>query len=348
MDKQDARKLQPAAQYELRKQVIRAWKRGRNRIQISEEIGLSYVAVCNIVKRYRLSEEQGVRGLAPTRRGRRTGEDRALTDEQETRIQRLICEKRPEQLKMVFALWSRAAVKQLVERECGIELSVRGIGNYLKRWGFTPQKPIKKAYEQRPEAVKAWLDNDYPIIEQRAKAEGAEIHWGDETAVVNTDVRGRSYAPAGKTPVTFAVGGTRQKLSMIATVTNQGKTRWMIIDESFNSDRLIEFLEALIKDTGRKVFLILDNLRVHHSKPVKAWVAEREDKIELFYLPSYSPELNPEERLNADLKQTLYSKVPVRTKAKLKAATTEHMQALEKSPERVKTYFQDSRVKYAA
>jgi transposase len=348
MDKQDARKLEPAAQYELRKQVIRAWKRGRNRVQISEEIGLSYVAVCNIVKRYRQSEDQGVRGLAPARRGRRAGEDRALTDEQEMHIQRLICEKRPEQLKMVFALWSRAAVKQLVEHECGIQLSVRGIGNYLKRWGFTPQKPIKKAYEQCPEAVKTWLDNDYPAIEQRAKAEGAEIHWGDETAVVNTDVRGRSYAPAGKTPVTFAVGGTRQKLSMIATVTNQGKTRWMIIDETFNSDRLIEFLEALIKDAGRKVFLILDNLRVHHSKLVKAWVAERKDKIELFYLPSYSPELNPEERLNADLKQALYSKVPVRTKAKLKAATTEHMQALENSPERVKKYFQDSLVKYAA
>lgn len=101
--------------------------------------------------------------------------------------------------------------------------------------------------------------------------------------MVNTDVRGRSYAPAGKTPVTFAVGGTRQKLSMIATVTNQGKTRWMIIDEAFNSDKLIEFLEALTQDAAKKVFLILDNLRVHHSKPVKKWV-EGHKKIGLFYL----------------------------------------------------------------
>jgi hypothetical protein len=130
---------------------------------------------------------------------------------------------------MEFALWNRAAVMQLIEREYGIKLSVRGVGNYLSRWGFTPQKPIKKAYEQRPEAVQAWLNEQYPAIEKRAKAEGGEIHWGDETALVNTDVRGRSYAPAGKTPVTYTVGGTRQKLSMIATVTNQGKTRWMII-----------------------------------------------------------------------------------------------------------------------
>ena len=145
------------------------------------------------------------------------------------------------------------------------------------------------------------------------------------------------------------MGGTRQKLSMIAAVTNQGKTRWMIIiDEAFNSDRLIEFLEALIKDAGKKVFLILDNLRVYHSKPVKAWAAGRQDKIELFYLPSYSPELNPEERLNADLKHAIGTKVPVRTQAKLKLAASEHMTKLEQSPERVKSFFQDPRVKYAA
>jgi hypothetical protein len=133
------------------------------------------------------------------------------------------------------------------------------------------------------------MSKQYPAIAKRAKAEGGEIHWGDETALVNTDVRGRSYAPAGQTPVTYTVGGTRQKLSMIATVTNQGKTRWMIIDEAFNSDKLIEFLEALIKEAGKKVFLILDDLRVHHSKPVKAWAAERKDKIELFIPAQLQP-----------------------------------------------------------
>lgn len=307
--------------------------------------GLSYPTVRGVIDRY---ESEGAASVKPAARGHRLGEGRRLNAQQELLIQQTICDKRPEQLKMDFALWSRVAVMELIKDKCGICLSVRGVGKYLQRWGFTPQKPIKKAYEQRPEAVQAWLDEQYPAIEAKAKAEGAEIHWGDETALVNTDVRGRSYAPAGKTPVAFAVGGTRQKLSMIATVTNQGKTRWMIIDEAFNSDRLIEFLGALIKDAGRKVFLILDNLRVHHSKPVKAWVADRTEQIELFYLPSYSPELNPEERLNSELKQALGSKVPARTKAKLKAAASEHMQALEQSPERVKKYFRDPRVKYAA
>ena len=345
MEKDDARYSTLEQLHERRKQVVRLHRKGYGVMKIVELSGLSYPTVRGAIDRY---EGGGIAAIKPAMRGKRAGQGRTLTEAQERSIRQIICDKRPEQLKMEFALWSRAAVMQLIECECGIKLSVRGVGNYLSRWGFTPQKPIKKAYEQRPEAVLAWLDEQYPEIETRAKAEGAEIHWGDETALANTDVRGRCYAPAGKTPVVYVVGGTRQKLSMIATVTNQGKTRWMIIDEAFNADKLIEFLEALIKDAGKKVFLILDNLRVHHSKPVKAWVAERQDKIELFYLPSYSPELNPEERLNADLKHAMGTKVPARTKAKLKTAATEHMTKLEQSPARVMSFFQDPRVKYAA
>lgn len=345
MERESARKQSPEQLHERRKQVIRLYRQEHGVMRIVKLTGLSYPSVRLAID---LFEAGGWAALKPKPRGRPKGQGRTLTEAQEVAIQRTICDKRPEQLKMDFALWNRAAVAQLIEREYGITMAVRAVGKYLARWGFTPQKPIKKAYEQRPEAVQAWLDEQYPEIERRARAEGGEIHWGDETALVNTDVRGRSYAPAGQTPVAYAVGGTRQKLSMIATVTNKGSARWMIIDEAFNADRLIEFLDALIRDAGRKVFLILDNLRVHHSKPVKAWVAERQDKIELFYLPSYSPELNPEERLNADLKHAIGSKVPVRTKAKLKDAAVKHMTMIEQNPERVRAYFQDDRVKYAA
>ncbi len=158
----------------------------------------------------------------------------------------------------------------------------------------------------------------------------------------------RGYAPAGKTPVAMAIGGTRHKLSMIATVTNQGKARWMIIDEAFDAAKLIEFLQALIKDANKKVFLILDNLHVHHNKLVKAWVAEHKEEIELFYLPSYSPEFNPEGRLNADLKQEMGKRVPARTKTKLRQAANKHMTMLESNPLRVMGYFLDHSVRYAA
>ena len=348
MDKEDARNQTLVQLHERRKQVVRLHKRGFGIMRVVEMSGLSYPAVRSAIDRY---QSDGAAGLKPSVRGKKLGTGRSLSVEQENAIRALICEKRPEQLKMEFALWTRAAVMQLIERECGLTLSVRGVGVYLKRWGFTPQKPIKRAYEQRPEAVKAWLDGQYPAIEKQAKAEGGEIHWGDETALVNTDVRGRSYAPRGQTPVTMAVGGTREKLSMISTVTNQGKSNWMIVEESFNADRLIEFLQALVTDgqgRGKKVFLILDNLRVHHSKLVKAWLCDKIAQIEVFYLPSYSPELNPDERLNADLKHAIGTKVPMRTKARLRAAASEHMLALQNNPDRVRSYFGDPRCAYAA
>ena len=337
MEKENARKQTLEQLHERRKQVVRLHKKGIKIMQIVVMTGLSYPPVRAAIDLY---EAGGWSAVRPAARGRVRGDGRVLSQAQEKTIQRMIIEQRPEQLKMNFHLWSRAAVGQLIEQEFDIKLQVRSIGKYLTRWGFTPQKPIKRAYEQSPAAVQAWLQGEYPAIEQRARAEGAEIHWGDETALVNTDVRGRSFAPAGKTPVAMAVGGTRQKLSMIATVT--------IIEEAFDAEKLIEFLQALIKDAGKKVFLILDNLRVHHSKLVKAWVAERQDQLELFYLPSYSPQLNPEERLNADLKQEMGKRVPVRTKAKLRQAANDHMAMLEQHPERVMSYFQDRRVRYAA
>ena len=345
MNKEDARKQSPACLHERRKQVIRLYRQGIKIMKIVQLSGLSYPTVRAAIDLY---EAGGMSALEPKKRGRRIGTGRALSQEQEQQIQKMICDNRPEQLKMDFALWNRAAVAELILQEFGVSLSVRGTGNYLERWGFTPQKPIKRAYEQSPKAVRTWLDEQYPEIKKRAVAEGAQIHWGDETALVNTDTRGRSYAPAGKTPVTKVVGGTRHKLSMIATITNKGQTRWMIIDCAFNADKLIEFLAGLIKDSSKKVFLILDNLLVHHSNPVISWVAEHKDQIELFYLPSYSPELNPEERLNADLKQAMSKKVPARTKKKLSTETEKHMRAIEQNPERVKAYFQDPFVKYAA
>lgn len=173
-------------------------------MKIVELSGLTYPTVRATIDRF---EEGGWSASGcPARRGRPKGDGRALSAVQEDAIQRIIIDKRPEQLKMDFFLWSRAAVGQLIEQEYGIKLPVRSIGKYLARWGFTPQKPIKRAYEQNPEVVQAWLQGEYPGIEQRAKREGAEIHWGDETALTNTDVRGRSFAPAGKNTCGFDCG----------------------------------------------------------------------------------------------------------------------------------------------
>jgi transposase len=345
MEREDGRTLTPQQQHERRKQAVRLHKRGVGFMDIAEALSMSHVTVRHWVK---VASEQGMAALKPLPRGRKVGDKRQLTSAQELSIQKQICENRPEQLKLTFALWTRAAVALHIEQELGIKLPIRSVGEYLRRWGFTPQRPTIRAYEQKPEAVKAWLDEVYPAIAQQAKAENAQIHWGDETALTNTDVRGRGFQPKGQTPVAYAVGGSRQKLSMISTVTNQGLSRWMIVEENFDAAKFIEFLQALIKDTPQKIFLIVDNLRVHHAKLVKAWEQQNQQHIKLFYLPSYSPQLNPDERLNADLKYAVASKVAVRTKAALKATTIAHMTMLEQNPERVKSYFQDVRVKYAA
>lgn len=328
-----------------RKDVIRLHKKKWTQKAIAEATGLSVPTVRVAIK---LHEKAGLAGLKPKRRGRPKGSARSLTLQQEKQIQKTICDKRPEQLKMPFALWTRGNIKQHILEEYGIELGLSTISDYLRRWGFTPQKPILRAYEQNPKAVEKWIKEDYQAIASRARAEGAEIHWADETAVVNTDVRGRSYAPRGETPVTYRVGGTREKFSMISSVTNKGSCFWMIYEGALTGEKLIEFMKGLHHDVGRKIFLIMDNLGVHHCRPVKAWFEENSDKMEAFYLPSYSPELNPDERLNADLKHTLTTTTPCRTKVRLLKKTREHMTMIENSPERVKNYFKDKYVAYAA
>lgn len=226
-------------------------------------------------------------------------------------------------------------------------MPIRTVGEYLKRWGFTPQKPVKFAYERNPEKVREWLKDTYPKISERAKSEGADIYWGDETGLRASDVRGRGFSIKGQTPVVQATA-TYQNLSMVSAITNKGKVSWMIVDGSVNIERFIEFLERLLRDAERKVFLVLDNLKVHHGVLVQEWVTRQKGKIELFYLPAYSPDLNPDEHVNSDVKYGVGSKAPVRTKENLRKAANEHMAILKSTPDRIKKYFEDPAITYAA
>lgn len=344
MQATDMRSLSREARHERRVQVIRLRKAGRTYDEIAAQTGLSRTGVFDICKRH---EAGGAKALKDAPGGRQVGDKRLLSPEQEREVQQLIRDRTPDQLKMVYALWTRQAVAELIRDRFGIELPVRTMGLYLSRWGFTPQKPMRKAYEQSPAAVQKWLDEQYPIIAACAKVEGAEIHWGDETGLRSDDVRGRSFAPQGQTPV-VRVNNKRHGLSIISTVTNRGTMRWKIFDGALNADILIDFMKRLIRDAGRKVYLILDNLRVHHSKPVKAWLAEHEREIEVFYLPSYSPELNPDEMANADLKQAVTKLAPARTKLQLVKAAARHLRSVQRQPDRIKSYFEHEPVRYAA
>jgi transposase len=272
---------------------------------------------------------------------------KALKPHQCATIVTMITDRCPDQLKLPFALWTREAVRDLIAQRYGIILALNTVGLYLKRWGFTPQKPLRRAYQRQDSQVQKWLKDTYPAIAKRAHQEKAEIHWGDEAGFRSDHQTGTSYSPKGQTPV-IEVTAKRFRTNMISTISNKGTLRFMVFDENFTVDVLLDFLERLIRKAPQKIFLILDNHKVHHAYRVRQWVEDHKDKIEIFYLPPYSPELNPDERLNADLKYAIGSKVPARTKAKLKAAASGHMSMLEASPDRVMAYFQDPRVKYAA
>jgi transposase len=344
MDKIDVTKCSLEVQQQLRNQFIRLRKKGWKLKAISEAIGVCRSTVANWSREY---TKGGSKALQLKVKGRKAGEKRTLSSEQEDKIQRLIRDKCPEQLKMPFALWTRIAVQQIIKRLFPIDMPIRTVGEYLKRWGYTPQKPLRRAYEQNPKAVQKWLDEEYPAIEERAKKEKAEIHWGDETGIRNDSQHGRSYAPRGKTPA-ILLPAKREHISLISTITNQGKVRFMVYENAMNADMLIKFLKRLIKDAGKKAFLILDNLRVHHSIAVRDWLESHKDEIELFFLPSYSPELNPDEYLNCDLKTGVHSSVPARTSSQLKAKAISHLRMLQKLPKRVRKYFRHPQIAYAA
>lgn len=334
-ERTDYKKCSADVLYEARKIVIRMWKKHKPVKEIVEVTGLSQNVIYITIRKYKAG---GLNALKPKKRGRKPGNNKTLTGEQERTITKLITDKTPDQIKLKCCLWTRATVQQLIKDKFDIDMPIRTVGEYLKRWGFTVQRPMKQAMNQKPEQVQKWLTETYPKIHKLAKDEGAEIFWGDETAIQNTSNYARGYAPRGKTPV-LKVQTVKMHINMISAISNQGKVHFMFSDESINSDKLIEFMERLTKDAGRKIYLILDNLRAHHSKNTTAWVEKHADKIALFYLPPYSPEYNPDEYLNNDLKQTIGNREMVKDREELQENADNFMNNLSKNSNHVKSYF---------
>lgn len=323
-------------------QLLRA--QGKTTVEIAAITGYTRSYVSTLLTRM-ADRPAMLEGMS--RGGRPQGSLRALSAKEERRAQQLICGKCPDQLSMPFALWTRAAIRELIRRQFGIRLSIRGVGEYVARWGYTPQKAARRAYERDDAAVQDWLTIEYPKIRARAKRESAEICWGDETGVRSDESRHRGYAPPGQTPI-VKIPARRRSLSMIAAVTNQGKVRFMIYPGGLSPERLVVFMQRLIKDARRKVFLILDNLNVHKAKPVREWLADHCERIEVFYLPPYSPELNPTEYFNGDLKGEIQRGIPPKDVQDLKRTILSHSRSIQKSPARVRAYFKHRNIRYAA
>jgi transposase len=345
MQKRDARSLSPDAKEALRKRAVDAViHSGLKQCDIAKAFGVSAYIVSQWVKRYRADGEQA---LNARKKGPEKGSGLLLTAKQASTMRQLILDKCPEQLKLPFFLWSREAVRELIFRNCGVTVSINTVGNYLRAGGFTVQKPVRRAYEQNRAAVQRWLDEEYPAIQRRAKAEKALIYWGDEMGRRSDDQVGRSYGLRGQTPV---IPGTGQRFgcNMISAITNQGHRCFQVFDGSFNVKVFLGFLTRLCKQAQRKVVLIVDGHPVHRAKLVQAWRAEHTDALEIVYLPGYSPELNPDEMLNQDVKATALRKRRPKHVRQLKADVRSYLFSTQKRPDVVRKYFAERHVRYAA
>ena len=342
MAKNDIRKLSRETQADLRKRVVVAVEeRGMLQTEAVRIFGVSLSAITKWVRAYRA---EGLRALDKKRQGRpkQTG---ILKGWQSAWVVRTITDKCPDQLKMPWGLWTREAVGALIYREYGIKMSVSSVSRLLKKWGFTPQKPIRRALERDPQAIKVWMREEYPKIHQLSKSEKATIFWGDEMGVRSDDQVGRTYGRRGQTPV-IPKTGKRFGCNMISAIANSGNCRFMVFEESFTIDVFLKFLTRLIANQPRKVFLIVDNHKVHHAKKVQAWIQEHHDQIRLFFLPPYAPELNPDELLNQDVKANASRHKKPSSSDQLKKNLRSYLKTIQKLPAKVQNYFKKKEVAY--
>jgi transposase len=340
----DARRLPQAAQEELRRRAVHLVSQGRSQIEVAAIFGVRRQAVGRWIKAHR---EGGDRALAAARRGRRGGHTK-LTRAHQEKIARLVAGKNPDQLSLPGLLWTRALVCELIERTFAVRVSQETAGRYLRAWGFSPQKPLRRAFEQSSEAVRAWIEQRYPEIERRAYQQGAEILWADEMGLRSDHQSGASWAPVGRTPVVKGTG-QRFRTNMIAAVGNTGTLRFRVFQERFTGPVFLDFLKRLCHQAeGKKIVLIVDGHPAHRARIVRDWVAAHPELIELHYLPGYSPELNPAEMLNNDVKANALGRQRPRNLTHMLGSLRGYLRSRQRQPRLVARYFHERHVTYAA
>jgi transposase len=342
--KTKAVELSQDEQYRIRKSIVRLSEQGKENNEIAEILDVSLRHVQNTKKMY---ADGGIEAIKPKTRGRRKGCQRVLTIEQEEEIRGIIIDKTPEQEKLPGCMWTRKNIRELICRKYKIEMPMSTLGYYLSRWGFSVQRPTKRAYKQDEKKIDTWLNQEFPGISERARNENAEIFFGDETGIQNTADYVKGYAPIGQTPV-VRVESKKIKINMLSAISKNGKLRFSLYKGNMDSDKLIDFMGRMICDTTQKVFIILDNLRVHHSKKVRAWLEKHKDKIEVFYLPPYAPEYNPDELLNSDLKRGVGNRPIPRSERELVHNVRSHMKTLQQNTEKIRAFFNAPLTCYAA
>jgi transposase len=341
MKHNDFRSLPSKGQEDIRRKSVQAVLDGKTRLEAAKLFGVTRQAVGAWMQMYR---DGGAASLRAKRRGRPRG--KSLKPWQAAQVAKVVIDRMPDQLKLPFYLWTREAVGQLIDRRFGLKLSVWTVGRHLSDWGFTPQKPVKRAFEQDPAAVRAWLAKEYPAIRARAKRGKAEIYWGDEMGVRSDHVTGTTYGLRGRTPAVPGPG-LRFGCNMISAITNRGRMAFMVFPKRFRAPVFLEFLRRLVRHARRRVFLIVDSHPVHRAVKIKRWVAAQHGRLEMFFMPGYSPELNPDEYLNNDVKANAVGRRRARDREELVANVRGYLRSTQKYPMVVSRFFNNKHVRYA-
>jgi transposase len=343
MEIKDGRKLSRSAQDDIRKKAVNAVVTGKmTQTQAAQIFGISRPTVCIWVNAYR---REGEKALQSKPKGRPVGGK--LTKAQEASIRKSVLGKNPGQLRLPGLLWTRDLVGELIERRFGLSLSRWTVGRYLRRWGLTPQKPAKRALEQNPAQVRYWLETKYPAIQRQALQEKGKIWWVDETGLRSTHQTGTTWGEKGNTPL-VKMSGERFSCNAITAITNHGNMSFSVFEGKFTIPVFLDFLGRLLKQHGeQKIFLIADRHSVHKSSKIEKWLSDKKEKIEMFFLPAYSPELNPDELVNQDVKRNIFRNGKAKTKPELKHKLRSFLRSKQRRPGKVQNYFKGKHVSYA-
>src|SRR5487761_1351950 len=298
---------------------------------------------------YRWKQKYDRHGPSALETRKAKGPSSRLSGEQKAQVFSWILNKNPDQLEFEdFALWTRKIVRDLIRREFGVKLSEVQVGRILRDMGLSPQRPLYRAYQKNPDRVDEWKKVIYPKIRERARQEDAEIFFADEASVKTNHHAGTTWAPVGQTPLIEVSSGKREAVNMVSAISPRGQVRFQVDVGRMNADRFIKFLKALLKSVpDKKIFLIADGSSVHKAKKVKAFIESTDgDRIEMFILPPYSPELNPDEWVWNNVKNSRIGRQIVQSRDDLKAKAISALRRLQKLPQLVLGFFLDPNLAY--
>jgi transposase len=335
----DGRTLSHETSETIRRLAVRRVKEGERPSSVIESYGLCRTTIYKWLRTARRGGEAALKAR------KHPGRTPTLTLRQKLQVRGWINGKDPRQYGFDFGLWTRQIVAALIEQKFGVRIGVTAVGRLLAELDITPQKPLRRAYERDPAAIKRWTTEVFPGLRARAKRVGAKIFFLDEAGVRSDQVLGRTWGLRGKTPE-VATSGRRQSVSAISAVNTRGAFWYEIYTERLNASRFLELLKHFMRGRKGPVLLVLDGHPAHIAKAVAQYVQSLKGRLELHFLPGYAPELNPDEFVWNHLKGQGVSKKPLRRDESLRSRVQTDLAAIKSRPALVRSFFHAPSVAY--